>query len=70
MELWEYLNTRKETYTEIAKRLGIGRDHLSRIIHYKTVPSPELAMRIQELTYGRVSWWKLIENCIDNRSKE
>ncbi len=47
--------------TELAKRLGISRGHLSDILNHNTIPSLTLALAIQRETRGRVKATSLAE---------
>ncbi|HNZ03091.1 MAG TPA: helix-turn-helix transcriptional regulator [Myxococcota bacterium] len=63
MKLHEYMMTTGATQTEVARRLGVSQSYLSEILATERQssrirgrrPSPELAMRIVELTGGQVS---------------
>lgn len=68
LELWAYLAHQKSidrnaTNTAFAKKIGIDKTTLSRIISYDQCPSIKLAMSIETHTKGAIKWWKLIERC-------
>ncbi|HOD08536.1 MAG TPA: hypothetical protein PKG98_10665 [Myxococcota bacterium] len=63
MKLHEYMMTTGATQTDFARRLGVSQSYLSEILATERQsgrvrgrrPSPELAMRIVEVTGGQVS---------------
>ena len=55
MDLKEYLDSNGIRYKFFAEKLGISHSYMSRLMHKKIVPSPALALKIEELTQGKVS---------------
>jgi DNA-binding XRE family transcriptional regulator len=55
MTLREYLFKNRMTATEMAKKLGVHRNHLTLIKNEKILPGYELAVKIELMTGGEVS---------------
>lgn len=55
MTLREFLEEKRITYREFAEQLNIHLQSLKNIAYGKKKPSLELAIRIEELTEGRVT---------------
>ena len=55
MQLDEYLFRTKQNNIDFAKKLGISRGHLQRILSGDRRPSVSLAKKIEELSKGKVS---------------
>ena len=51
----------KGTITDLAKKLGISRGHLSDILNHHETPSLYIALRIQEETKGKIKAVSLIK---------
>ena len=60
-ELFAWIASTGQTNREIAKRLGITETSLNSWLHEHTIPPPELARLIQEVTGVVVSTWKYTE---------
>jgi plasmid maintenance system antidote protein VapI len=68
IELWqwirEYSMKTKNRYNpnaKLAEELEITPAHLSHVVHYTASPSLELALKIQQLSDGKVNAYELIE---------
>lgn len=55
MTLEEYMKLEGLTETAIADRVGVSQPHIGRIRKRQRRPSPELALKIESLTGGKVS---------------
>lgn len=55
MKLKKYLDNNKITITDFAKKIGIHRNNLSRIINGNHFPSRTVAYKIEKLTSGEVT---------------
>lgn len=55
MNLKEYLKSRKFTYEEFSKMVGISRQSITNYINFRRRPSLWVALRIQEATNGKVT---------------
>lgn len=74
MDLQDYIYYRKKseegfTDKKFAEMLGITQEFLSRIKHYRSSPSIELAQKIEEITGGQVSGWELLKQ-YDKKQRE
>ncbi|CDG85425.1 HigA family addiction module antitoxin [Janthinobacterium agaricidamnosum] len=47
--------------TELARRLGLARETLSRIMHGRAPVSPDLAVRLERAGIGRARTWLLVQ---------
>lgn len=63
MNLKEYLEEIRSTYREFAEKLDIRPQYLQSIAYGKKKPSLELAVKIEELTHGKVTPKELLEHC-------
>ena len=54
MVLKEYLDEQRITYREFAEKLGIHVQTVQNIAYGKRRPSLELAVKIEEITNGRI----------------
>ena len=65
MSLRDYLWRNRSTLTkqELAKRLGINRTYLSKVVNGLKTPSIELSKKIELETKGEVIWQELMEFC-------
>ncbi len=70
MELDYYLFINTIKRKDFAKLLGITGNYLSSLIHYRTVPSPQIALKIETLTSGQVKAWDLILKCLQETDKK
>lgn len=59
MKLAEWINDERLTQSAAAKRLRIDQGFLSRLLSGKKHLSPEMAVRIERLTKGKVSFLEL-----------
>ena len=55
-DLKRYLSNNDETQEQFAERVGVKQATISRILRGKAQPSPELAIKIQDATQGKVPW--------------
>jgi transcriptional regulator with XRE-family HTH domain len=62
MNLKKYLEEKRMTYREFAEKLGIRPQYLQSIAYGKKKPSLELAVKIQELTGGKLTPKDLLEH--------
>lgn len=74
MDLDDYIYNRKKnekgfTDKKFAEDLGISQEFLSRIKHYRSPPSIDLAIKIEEVTEGVVSGWELLKK-YNSKQKE
>lgn len=53
-KLAQFLTTKGETHERFAKRLGVSRAHLTKIVNGTAYPSRKLMLRISEATAGGV----------------
>lgn len=73
--LWKYfaeMKTKKQNFTlaQLAEKFSVNIGHLSRVMAYKTVPSPQLAKRIEDITKGQVCGWTLLKECMKQKEKD
>ena len=66
MELRKYLKDEKYSLDDFAKIVGCTQPHISLICSKKRRPSPDLALKIEEITAGEVT---LIELLYPDREK-
>ncbi|MGM0858868.1 MAG: HigA family addiction module antitoxin [Pseudomonadota bacterium] len=50
---------------EMARRLGLGRETLSRILHERAPISPDLAVRLERAGIGRARTWLSVQSDYD-----
>lgn len=60
MKLADYLYFNKLTIGEMAKKIGMSREHLGKIVSGKQIPSVPTARKIEEATDGQVSAIELV----------
>ena len=63
MTLTEYKRETGVTFVSLARRLGIHRNYLYRIVANDTSPAYALALQIEALTDGKVpvsNWWEVL----------
>jgi len=51
--------------TEMARRLGLARETLSRILHGRAPISPDLAVRLERAGIGRARTWLAVQGDYD-----
>lgn len=51
--------------TEMARRLGLARETLSRILHGRAPISPDLAVRLERAGIGRARTWLAVQSDYD-----
>lgn len=51
--------------TEMARRLGLARETLSRILHERAPISPDLAVRLERAGIGRARTWLSVQGDYD-----
>ncbi|WP_422823640.1 HigA family addiction module antitoxin [Vreelandella janggokensis] len=51
--------------TEMARRLGLARETLSRILHERAPISPDLAVRLERAGIGRARTWLSVQSDYD-----
>ena len=56
MQLKQYLDEKAMTQVSFANLVGVSKFHLNKLIHKKKYPSFKLLKRIEEVTYGLVSF--------------
>lgn len=74
MDLQDYIYQKKKkdksfTDKKFAEMLGITTAYLSRIKCYRSMPSVELADKIEKITGGQVSGWEMLKE-YDKRKRE
>jgi len=60
MELKWYCEKQKLRYKRLAELLGVTPSHVTQLINGKRRPSPELALKIEEVTQGAVTRMELL----------
>jgi len=50
------------TVKDLASIVGCGRVHLSEVLNHKTLPSVELAKKIEFATGGHIKWTEFFED--------
>lgn len=75
MELYQYFFDQRQkdrTFTQrkFAKLLGMNHSRLCAIAHYRSRPSDEVAIQIEEATGGCVQAWELKRLCLEQKKKK
>ena len=75
IEFWQFfsylkIHDKEMNLAKLAKLLDVNIGHLSRVMSYKTCPSPQLAQRIEAISKGKVSGWNLIKECMKQKEKD
>jgi DNA-binding transcriptional regulator YdaS (Cro superfamily) len=66
MKLVEFLNTENVTQRKMAGDVGVHYQYLHAIIHGTRRPSPDLALKIEQATEGKVTLRELLFPDRDN----
>jgi len=61
MQLKEYLDSRNLSFAEFAELIGVSKSCISHYVNKKRNPSLYTALRIREVTKGKVSLEDLLE---------
>ena len=70
MKLKEYLRIKGLSGLAFAKKHSLSQPTISRIINNKVVPSPEIALKIEQATNGEVTRLELLYPSLNNEPKE
>jgi len=60
MKLADYLKTNQEAPANFARRIGLSRSYISLLMSGKRTPSPEIALKIENATNGKVGRLELL----------
>lgn len=55
MKLIDYLKQQNISYSDFAKQINVTASYITYILQNKRRPSPEIALKIEQVTEGRVS---------------
>ena len=57
----EWLEENDVTQTQLAERLGFSRKHVNELVHGKTALTPAIALRLEQVTGVKASFWNTME---------
>ena len=74
MDLYDYYYQMKKTHRitqkELAQALGISPIYLSNLLFKRTMPSFQLALKIEEYTEKKVNAWEFMNSIHENINKK